>query len=77
VFNRTVDGQPLEFIAIATSGATSLLADVATGSEWDFTGHAVSGPLKGRRLDRIACLEEFWFDWKTYHPSTDLARRVF
>jgi hypothetical protein len=30
------------------------LADLETGSEWDGTGVAVSGPLEGRRLGRIA-----------------------
>ena len=46
------------------------------GSEWDFTGAAVSGPLAGRHLSRVPFLEEYWFDWKTYHPSTDLATHL-
>ena len=76
VFNRTVDGRALELIAKADE-SPFLLADVATGSEWSFAGEAVSGPLKGRRLERIPVLEEYWFDWKTYHPSTDVARHSF
>jgi len=35
------------------------------------------GALKGRQLRRVPFLEEYWFDWKTYHPSTDVARHIF
>jgi hypothetical protein len=50
------------------------LIDAATGSEFDFTGTAVSGPLAGRTLSRVPFLEEYWFDWKNYHPNTEVAR---
>ena len=69
VFDRVVDGRALEFIVkpdAAAFGAT----DLETGSEWDFTGAAVRGPLTGRRLERLPFLEEYWFDWKTYHSQT-------
>jgi len=49
---------------------TPLLVDAQTGSEWDFTGTAVSGPLKGTRLPKIAVLSDYWFDWRTYNPQT-------
>jgi hypothetical protein len=48
------------------------LVDAETGSEWDFTGAAVAGPLAGSRLEKVFALKEYWFDWKTYHPSTSL-----
>jgi hypothetical protein len=44
--------------------------DVDTGSEWDFAGRAISGPLKGRTLARIPHLLEYWFDWQTHQPKT-------
>jgi hypothetical protein len=51
VFERTLDGRRLEFLAKV--GATPLrLVDAETGSEWDFTGTAVSGPLEGQKLGR-------------------------
>jgi hypothetical protein len=49
-----------------------ILIDAGTGSRWDFAGLAVSGPLEGRRLERATCLKDFWFDWKLYHPGTDV-----
>lgn len=74
VFDRTVDGTALELVARIDARPFRFF-DLASGSEWDFTGTAVGGPLKGRTLARLPFLEEYWFDWKTYHPSTDVARR--
>ena len=76
VFDRTVDGRALELVA-KVGEAPFRLADLETGSEWDFAGVAISGPLKGRRLGRVHFLEEYWFDWKAYHPQTDIAGRIF
>jgi hypothetical protein len=73
VFYRTVDGRPLQF-AVETGASPLRLLDVETGSEWDFTGTCVAGPLAGRRLRRVPFLEEYWFDWKTYHPTTQVFR---
>lgn len=71
-FDRRVEDATLELFLKAGTNPP-ILVDSATGSEWDFSGHSTSGPLSGRRLLRVACLKDFWFDWKTYHPST----RVF
>lgn len=49
--------------------------DTNTGSEWDITGRAVSGPLEGRTLERIPSLSDYWFDWHLYHPDTDVYRQ--
>jgi hypothetical protein len=68
-FDRTVDGRELEFFAKAEAPQLSLV-DSETGTEWDFTGKATSGPLKGRQLTKLAMLADYWFDWKSYHPDT-------
>jgi Protein of unknown function (DUF3179) len=69
VFNRLVDGRALEFV-VKPEATTFAAVDLETGSEWDFTGTAVRGPLTGQRLERLPFLEEYWFDWKAYHPQT-------
>jgi hypothetical protein len=51
-----------------------LLIDRPTGSEWDFTGRAVSGPQVGLRLERLPLVVSYWFDWKQQHPGTDTWR---
>ena len=48
------------------------LIDAETGSEWDFTGKAVGGPLTGKQLQRIAVLNDYWFDWKGYNSNTSI-----
>ena len=46
------------------------LVDTQTGSQWDFSGKAVQGPLAGTQLPRIQTLKDYWFDWKLYNPQT-------
>ena len=50
-----------------------VLRDRDTGSGWDFTGKARSGPLAGTSLAAYPCLKDDWFDWKLYHPGTGVA----
>jgi len=76
-FERVVDGRRLEFFqqttkadAGATEKADLQLVDAETGSTWNFEGKAVAGPLAGRQLKKVFVLEDFWFDWRIYHPDT-------
>jgi len=70
-FERTLDGRQLEFFA--KPGVTPLrLVDAQTGSEWDFSGKAINGSSAGKQLTRLAVLNDYWFDWKTYNPGTTL-----
>jgi hypothetical protein len=68
-FERTLDDRKLEFF-VKHDGSPLRLVDAETGSEWDFTGKAVAGSLTGKQLKRIPVLDDYWFDWKTYHPDT-------
>lgn len=75
-FDRNVDGKALEFFAKPDSKPLRLL-DSETGSEWDFSGKAISGAMKGRQLKKIYILSDFWFDWKLYHPNTRIYQPLF
>lgn len=66
-YDRTIEGQTLEFELV-----DNVLIDKQTGSEWNIDGQAVSGPLEGQELDRIAIDPSFWFSWATFHPDTML-----
>lgn len=68
-FERTLDGKTLEFFVKPDSAE---IVDAETGSAWDFSGKAVSGELSGRQLKKITVLKDYWFDWKTYNPETQL-----
>jgi Protein of unknown function (DUF3179) len=68
-FERTVDGRNLELF-VKPNVSPLRLIDAETGSEWDFSGTALSGPLTGKHLAKVAVLNDYWFDWKTYNPNT-------
>jgi hypothetical protein len=70
-YERLVDGRKLEFF-VKPNAATPALVDAETGSEWDFTGKAINGRLSGEHLKKVAVLNDYWFDWQTYHPTTKL-----
>jgi hypothetical protein len=75
-FDRNVDGKVLEFFAKPDTRPLRLL-DAETGSEWDFSGKATSGAMKGQQLKKIYVLSDFWFDWKLYHPNTGIYQPLF
>jgi Protein of unknown function (DUF3179) len=74
VFDRRVGDRTLSFVRAGTNIATSVLLDLETLSEWDFTGRATTGELAGARLNRIDYLLDYWFDWKAYHPDTAVVK---
>jgi len=69
-FKRIVEGQEREFFLKPNSSPLRLIDD--RGTEWDFTGAALSGTLTGKQLTKIAVLKDYWFDWKTYNPKTSV-----
>ena len=72
-FERTVDGRRLEFFRKTDAHDTTVqLVDAETGSTWDFEGRAVGGPLSGHELKQVFVLEDYWFDWRLYHPDTTI-----
>lgn len=72
-FERVVDGRTLQLFA-RPGGPPLRLVDAETGSEWSFTGEAVSGPLAGKRMKKVYVLLDYWFDWKIYNPETAVYR---
>jgi len=66
-FDRTVNDQVLEFEYLDAK-----LIDLQTQSEWSYEGVAISGPLKGTELTRIAIDPGFWFEWVAFHPDTEV-----
>ncbi len=72
-FVSRVNGSDLELFR--KSGSTDwILVDSSTGSEWNFQGCATAGPAKGKCLERLPGLKDYWFDWRNYHPQTSIYR---
>jgi hypothetical protein len=72
-FERRVGARELEFVRAGAGDAARLL-DLETLSEWNFQGIATDGPLAGSTLGRVELLIDYWFDWRTYHPDTEVLR---
>lgn len=73
-----VAGVP-EFYRIEDAGSDPLAAlfmDAHTGSRWNFQGCAVSGKLQGACLEHVESIQDYWFDWRRYHPDTTIFRLV-
>ena len=78
-FDRTVEGRKLEFFQKTVpedeshlTRAGLQLIDAETGSTWNFEGKAIAGTLSGRQLKKVFVLEDYWFDWRIYHPDTSI-----
>jgi hypothetical protein len=68
-YERLIDGRKLEFF-VKPQAVPLVLVDAETASEWDFTGKATRGPLAGHQLNKVPLLNDYWFDWRAYHPNT-------
>src|SRR6266540_2292637 len=64
VFSPAVDGKVLSFERVPEG-----FRDRETGSVWTLLGHAVKGPLAGRRLRAIPHVDAFWFAWAAFNPT--------
>ena len=68
VFERSVDGQVLDFAPNPDDESTFL--DAETQSVWSILGRAVSGPMAGAVLTPIVHANHFWFAWAAFQPET-------
>ena len=67
VWSRVVAGKALTFEAV-----TDGFHDRETGTVWNLLGHALRGPLAGKRLRAIPYVDAFWFAWAAFHPATSI-----
>jgi hypothetical protein len=66
-FGPVIDDRPLTF-----RSTEDAIVDDQTGSTWDITGRATSGPLAGSELEPLVAIDSFWFDWAAFHPDTQI-----
>jgi hypothetical protein len=69
VFDPVLNGQTLIFIYDSRNNA---FIDKQTGSQWNFEGKSIEGPLKGNQLLRLPFDEGFWFEWAAFRPATEI-----
>lgn len=67
VFSREINGEILEFIY-----DDGTIKDSKTQSEWNVTGKAISGPMKGEQLEKMTYGDYFAFAWMVFYPDTHI-----
>jgi hypothetical protein len=71
VYDRTTEGQELEFGAVGLEKGVFFLYDRETRSWWSqLRGQAVKGPLEGRLLRKHPSTLTTWGRWRQAHPRT-------
>lgn len=71
VFMRKIDKHVLTFEQVKTKGGSLSVRDKETGTEWNVSGHALKGALKGERLTPAPHWNQlFWFSWATFKRGT-------
>jgi len=68
-YDPRVRGDLLRFVPDAGG-----FVDTRTRSRWDIFGRAVSGPLRGTRLEALPAVDHFWFSWAAFFPDTEIYR---
>jgi hypothetical protein len=71
-FDRTVDGEVLEFGRTGGAAFPFLLRDKQTRTLWNLSGLAIKGPLAGAQLDPIPSFSAMWFAWASFHRDTEI-----
>ena len=57
--------QVAEGVEFFRTGGSEFMID-STGGKWDFRGCTPEGLC----LERVDTIQDYWFDWITYHPNT-------
>lgn len=68
-FSAVIDDRILDFDV-----ADGVILD-ATGTTWDITGLATTGPLAGAQLQFVTSFVTEWYGWAAYYPSTEIYGR--
>jgi hypothetical protein len=75
VFRAQIKGRLLHFDYDSMVGANEVHKDRETGSRWQqSTGEAISGPLKGKRLELYPFVRTTWKEWRRRYPNTNVLK---
>jgi hypothetical protein len=67
-FERRIEDEILKFEPVANGR----FRDRQTGSTWDISGRALSGPLAGRELSAVRHDDQFWFAIAAFFPEVEV-----
>jgi hypothetical protein len=70
VFDRRMDSVVLRFRPRQARPQDDLLADIQTGSEWNYRGKSINGKYLGLGLKKMRVYQEYLHSWETFHPGS-------
>lgn len=71
VYAREINGEIFNFGVSGLDQGTLVLYDAESGSRWSqLFGEAVSGEMKGQRLEKVPSTMTTWSRWRELHPDT-------
>ncbi len=71
MYAREFDGKEHHFGVVGVDEGTLIMYDDETGSHWSqLFGKAVSGAMKGTKLEKLPSTMTTWKGWRTLHPDT-------
>ena len=71
MFRAAIKGRNLQLENAGLVGGNEVFQDQETGSRWQQSSQqAISGPLKGERLELSPFLLTDWSEWQRLHPDT-------
>ncbi len=71
MFRAATKGRNLQLDNAGVIGGNEVFQDRETGSRWQQSSlQAISGPLKGERLELYPFLLTDWAEWRRLHPDT-------
>ena len=71
VFDRFLDNEK-KVTDLFYNKENNTLIDIVTGSELNFDGKFINGPLQDKQLKRLSMDQGFWFTWAAFHPETEI-----
>ena len=75
MFRAVAAGRQLRLENAGLEGGNEVFKDAETGSRWQQSSlQAISGPLRGQRLDLYPFLLTDWNEWLKLHPDTQVLK---
>jgi hypothetical protein len=74
--SRKLDGRTLTFESRKNEQGQPVIFDRETSSSWTIEGTATGGPLKGKKLPRLAGNISLWYGWGAYFPQSSIYGRT-
>jgi hypothetical protein len=71
-YTTKIEGQMLTMFADDISPESAPMKDRETGTRWTLAGRGIDGPLRGKELTWVNCIQCRWYAWAAERPHTQV-----